>query len=74
MADIIDQAQEQEAMNIANSLRIHAERAQSVNKPKAAGYCLNHECGEPFGASTERLFCGPICAQRFDVIQRIKHQ
>ena len=74
MADIIDQAQEQEAMNIANSLRIHTERALSASKPKAVGYCLNQQCGESFDDGSERLFCGPGCATRFDVIERIKHQ
>jgi hypothetical protein len=74
MADIIDQAQEQEAMNIASSLRIHAARALLVPKPKAVGYCLNQQCGEPFVDGSERLFCGPGCATRFDVIERIKHQ
>jgi len=74
VADIIDLAQKQEAMNIAESLFLQAQRALSVIKPKATGYCLNHECGELFDAGSERLFCGPACAERFDVFERIKHQ
>jgi hypothetical protein len=74
VADIIDQAQEQEAINIVQSLQRHATRARTINKPKAMGYCLNHECAEPFDTQTERLFCGPSCAEKFEVIQKKKYQ
>jgi len=74
MADIIDQAQQQEAQNIAHALFLQGQRARAEARPAAAGHCLNHECGEPFDTGTERLFCGPACAQRYDTVKRLKHQ
>lgn len=72
MADIIDLAQEQEAADTALALQLHSQRALSAKRPKAAGHCLNQECSEPFGTDTERLFCGPSCAERYELMQRIK--
>lgn len=74
MADIVDQAQEQEAANTARSLQLHASQALLATRPKAAGHCLNQECSEPFDARAERLFCGPACAERYELLKRIKYQ
>ena len=74
MTDIIDQAQAQEALNIEQSLQLHAALARSNARPKATGHCLNHECEEPFEHGSARLFCGPACAERYDAIKRLKTQ
>lgn len=74
MADIVDQAQDQEAANTALSLQLHARRALCAHRPKAAGHCLNPECSDSFDADAERLFCGPACAERYELLKRIKYQ
>lgn len=71
MADIIDRAQELEAKSLAQSLRIQAETAATSVSPRAAGYCLNSDCIEPFDNDAQRLFCGPQCAQRFEMISKL---
>lgn len=71
MSDIIDKAQELEAKNLAQSLRIHAAIAANTVSPRPAGYCLNSDCIEPFDNDAQRLFCGPKCAQRFEVISKL---
>ena len=65
MADVIDQAQMFDALNLAHSLRAHAETAHGTVRPMATGYCLNDECLESFD-HPDRLLCGPRCAQRFE--------
>lgn len=64
MSDIIDQAQQFEEINLAQSLQAHLLAAEAMTRPLAAGYCLNHACLEPFDDDPQRLYCGPSCAER----------
>lgn len=64
MTDIIDQAQQFEAINLAQALQVQAVVAKGTQRPKAAGHCLNRDCLEPFDDdATPRLYCGPACAE-----------
>lgn len=66
MTDIIDKAQEFEALNLAQSLQAQAAIARATRRPAAQGHCLNRDCEEPFEANSPRLYCGPACAERHD--------
>jgi len=74
MADVIDQAQNFDAMNLAQSLRVQAEIAARTTRPTPVGHCLNDDCGEPFERGSARLFCGPDCAQRYDQLLKLHLQ
>lgn len=63
MTDLIDQAQHFEALNLAQSLLVRQRRAAAQSRPAAQGHCLNRDCLEPFEGESERLFCGPACAE-----------
>lgn len=67
MTDLIDQAQQFEAINLAQSLLARQRQAQALERPAARGHCLSRDCLEPFGpADPARLYCGPSCAQAHD--------
>ena len=62
MADLYDAASEREQHNNELALVAHKERAKSVKRPAAQGYCLT--CFEEFPANdNQRLFCDAKCAQ-----------
>ncbi|HHA2674719.1 TPA: hypothetical protein ACOECQ_000786 [Stenotrophomonas maltophilia] len=71
MTDVVDLAQEREAANLADAMRLHSERAKLEHRPRAVGHCLNTDCCEDFTDHT-RLFCGPACAERYASFQRLK--
>lgn len=70
MPDIIDEAQEREAQHIEASLRAHAASHRNTPKPVPDGTCHNPDCVEDFEAQSDRIFCGPRCADRFDAITK----
>lgn len=70
MTDIIDQAQQFEALNLAQSLRVQSVIAANTVRPTPTGRCLNSDCDEPFEHESTRLFCGPSCAQRFEILSK----
>jgi hypothetical protein len=64
MADVIDQAQAFDALNLAQSLEVQAAIARHAPKFSPVGYCLNPHCGEEFEPNSPRLYCGPPCAEQ----------
>lgn len=62
MADIIDQAQQFDALNLAQGLKAQQAKASLAPKLTPEGYCLNPRCSEEFAAGSQQLFCGPACA------------
>jgi len=64
MTDIIDQAQEFDAINLRQALE--AQQAAAAHAPRyvARGYCLNPLCEDEFPDGDPRLFCGPECAEQ----------
>jgi hypothetical protein len=65
VADIIDQAQAFDALNLAQALEVRAAIAKNTQRPQSRGCCLNIDCEEPF-SDPARLFCGPPCAEAYD--------
>ncbi|MGH8079715.1 MAG: hypothetical protein ACREP7_03995 [Lysobacter sp.] len=63
MSDLIDQAQYFEELNLAQWLLARERIAETLTRPAAAGYCLNHQCMQPFDDQPYRLYCGPACAE-----------
>lgn len=72
MTDIIDKAQDTIERELAQSLRVQAAIAANAPRPQPAGHCLNGDCFEPFAPSSPRLFCGPVCAERFETLSKLK--
>lgn len=72
--DIIDQAQQFEAINFTQSLQVQAAIARNTVRPSPAGHCLNADCDELFSGHdrASRLFCGPKCAERYEAMKNLK--
>jgi hypothetical protein len=63
MPDIIDQAQQFDALNLAQGLQAQQAKAALAPKLSPKGYCLNPRCSEDFDEGSQQLFCGPACAR-----------
>ncbi len=61
MADLFDQAQDEDARQTERALAAHRARAAKAVHLQAIGECLAPTCGEPL-ALVGQLFCGPKCA------------
>lgn len=64
MADVFDQAQAFDALNLAQGLAAQQALAAMTARPKSVGHCLNSNCEEPFN-NPERLFCNPSCEREY---------
>ncbi|HZZ06301.1 hypothetical protein [Paraburkholderia sp.] len=60
MADVIDMAQDFDALNLAQGLAAQKIKAAHTPRLRAEGYCLNADCEESFNNSAQ-LFCNPAC-------------
>lgn len=67
MADVFDQSQQTEALQLDAALKAQKARAAATQRPAATGYCLSPLCGDDFEGDMQRLFCGPKCARHFEI-------
>jgi hypothetical protein len=63
MADVIDMAQEFDALNLKQGLQAQLLAAQNAPKLSPQGYCLSPICMDEFEEGSNKLFCGPVCAR-----------
>lgn len=68
MADLFDQAQDRDMLNLAQSLEVQAMRAKAAPKLVANGTCYNPRCGEDIAAG--KLFCGAECAAQHSKLRK----
>ena len=68
MADVFDQAQDRDILNLAQALEAQAARAKNAPKLVANGTCHNPRCGEDIEAG--KLFCGAECAAQHSKLRK----
>lgn len=73
MADEFDQASDIEMRERERSIAAQAAKAAASPKLQPTGECQNPRCGEPFEHGSDKLFCGPACAQQFNIYNRQGH-
>lgn len=74
MTDVIDQAQQYDALNLAQALEVQEAIARNTLRPTPQGHCLNEDCEADFGGDESRLFCGPACAEVHRHHERLRAQ
>ncbi|HZZ05643.1 hypothetical protein [Paraburkholderia sp.] len=67
MADVIDMAQDFDALNLAQGLAAQKIKAAHTPRPRAVGHCLNRDCEAPFN-NPAQLFCNPVCERVYTLI------
>jgi len=64
MSDVIDMAQDFDALNLAQGLAAQKIKAAHTVSPKPCGQCLNADCEAPF-ENPQKLFCDPLCERQY---------
>lgn len=70
MADVFDKAQEYDALNLEQGLKVQRLKAATYRRPAATGRCLNPDCEAPAFDNPQRLFCGPDCEREHSRMTR----
>jgi hypothetical protein len=70
MADEFDRASDIEMRERESSIAAQNAKAAATPKLQPKGECQNPRCGEEFEPGSNRLFCGPKCAQSHSIYTR----